>query len=472
MTVLSSDCLKNRDHELEAIRAELVEVRYRQMQQTTKNWWRVCIGFLAVPLIMAASWAWSAQNSEPTSPGIEKRLNVLENLIRKGSRNTTQVTAPLEVMSSDGKVILYVGSGKPPTGAVAIWAPPDKPGKVAIRSEKGHSLAELGVKEDGYGVVIAADEDGIPRAELNGAGRAIVFGEDKKQLAAMGAGEHLGEVLVVGRVAVINDDGVVRAALNNSGQAVVFDEDKNPVVKMEAIDENRGRVAVYGEVIAVDQKENKVAGIEVTSKGHGEVAVWSKESKKEGKKAGVKVASMEGRDDDSGAMIVMNSTGKAIAKLSADQDSNAGKLTVMNPEGKPVASMMGGQAGGGVVAVANPQSVPQAQLSVSDEGRGLVQVFKNTKPVAVLTEAVERPGGLLQIFNSNGPVANVTVGETGGGYFQLTNAAGLPTIEAGTLPNGKGTVRAGPGYRCATAGTPLFRGGGLPDCLVGSTGAK
>jgi len=401
---------------------------------------------------------------DPSVLAIEKRLSALESLLRKGPANATQVTAPFDVMSPDGKVILRVGSDAPTTGAVAIWSSQDKPGKVAIRSEKGRILAELGVQKDGYGVVIAADEEGVARAELNGAGKVTVFDEDRKLLAGLGAGEHLGEVIALGRVVVVNDDGAPRAALNNSGEVVVFDEDKNPVAKIEVTDSNRGRVQAFGELIAVDEKENKVASVEVTSQGRGEVTVWNKK----GKKDGMKAASMESKDDNSGALTIMNSMGKVVVKVSVDQDSNAGKLNVMNSQGKPVVGLTGGEKEGGLVAVANPASVPLAQMSVAGDGRGLVQVFKKTgvSPVAVLTETVEAVGGLLQIFNSSGAVSSIL-----GGRWQLTNASGLPTVEAGTLPDGRGTVRAGPGFKCVSARTPLFAAGS-GDCLVGFTGKQ
>jgi hypothetical protein len=42
-------------------------------------------------------------------------------------------------------------------------------------------------------------------------------------------------------------------------------------------------------------------------------------------------------------------------------------------------------------------------------------------------------------------------------------------VEAGTLPNGRGSVRAGPNYLCSPAqpATPVMSFG-IPDCLVGN----
>jgi hypothetical protein len=161
--------------------------------------------------------------------------------------------------------------------------------------------------------------------------------------------------------------------------------------------------------------------------------------------------------------------------MSADK-ANAGKLSVMNAEGKPVVGLTGGNRGG-IVAVANSTSVPLAEMSVSDDGRrGIFQVNQNQKPMAVLTEAIESPGGLLQLFNNSQPVVSVTVSRKGAGYWQLTNAAGLPTVEAGTNPEGEGVVRAGPFYGCipinASLPSPLITPGfGFPDCIKGNAKA-
>jgi hypothetical protein len=113
-------------------------------------------------------------------------------------------------------------------------------------------------------------------------------------------------------------------------------------------------------------------------------------------------------------------------------------------------------------------------MSVSEDGRGLLQVFgPGNRPIAVLTQATDHPGGLLQISGDDGPVANVMAGAHGG-FFQLSNASGVPTVEAGTLTNGRGMVRVGPEYKCSPlkASTPVIGLPGFEDCLVGSVGGK
>jgi hypothetical protein len=386
MTLPSNDRLSDLAHELEELRAELTRVRGQEMDRRTGRRGHSANAWLAAPLIMVAWWTLSAQTPGPISPEIEKRLSALESLIRRGPGNSTQVTAPFDVIGSDGKAILRVGKDNS-AGAVAIWRAPGRPGgNVTIRSDNGVVLGSIGTANAGNGVAFTADAKGNPRAQLSGQGAVIVF----------------------------------------------------------------------------DEKADQVGGI-VVSEGRGRVAVW-----KDGKR--VAAMDVDAEHGNAGALTVMNPAGKVVATMSVDaQDPNAGALSVMNSAGKPVAGLIGGLKGGGAVAVANPGGVTLAEMSVADDGRGLFQVFgRGQRPIAVLTEAKEYPGGLLQISNTSLPVANLTVGKGGGGYWQLTNASGVPTVEAGTLPSGRGTVRAGPLYKCSPiqAATPVLAVG-LPDCLLG-----
>jgi hypothetical protein len=85
----------------------------------------------------------------------------------------------------------------------------------------------------------------------------------------------------------------------------------------------------------------------------------------------------------------------------------------------------------------------------------------------VLTE--DANGGQLQIKSASGtPVANLKTSGEGHGYWQLTNAAGNPTLEGGTDEGGRGLVRVGPYYQCSPAvGTALVGVAMLPDCIRG-----
>jgi hypothetical protein len=56
----------------------------------------------------------------------------------------------------------------------------------------------------------------------------------------------------------------------------------------------------------------------------------------------------------------------------------------------------------------------------------------------------------------------------GGGYWQLTDPAGNPVVDAGATKNGLGLVRAGPTYLCTPpVGTAMVGVAMLPDCIRG-----
>jgi hypothetical protein len=171
------------------------------------------------------------------------------------------------------------------------------------------------------------------------------------------------------------------------------------------------------------------------------------------------------QEEKDAALTIMNSAGTPVAIMRAAGETGA--LSVMNASGKPVAGLLSG-AGGGTVGVATASGATLAQMSVSDDGRGLFQVYspRSGSPLAVLTQAADRVGGLVQIYNEKTSVANLTVGGAGAGYLQLSDPSGTPTVEAGTLSDGNGTVRAGPTYQClkASLSGPITT---VPNCIMG-----
>jgi hypothetical protein len=305
----------------------------------------------------------AAQAPATLPPDIEQRLRALEGLVRRGPGNTTQMTAPFEVLSADGKPIVRVGGIQDTRVPVSIGSIPQGGGIITIAAG-GVAQAVMSATQ-GRGEFNALDAKQVTRAALVGTGHILVYDPTGQQLAGVTQGDPAG-----------------------------------------------GRIAIW-------RGRNKA--VDITSSGSG-----------------------------------------------------AGAISVMNAAGQPVAGLVGSLPRGGAVVVNNSGGVGLAQMSVSDDGRGLVQVFgRAQKPIAVLTEALEYPGGLLQISNMAGPVASVAAAD-GGGYFQLTNASGLPTVEAGTRKDGRGTVRVGPQYLCnpVRPATPVIGIPGFEDCLVGFVGGN
>jgi hypothetical protein len=343
--------------------------------------------------MVVVSWALSAQTPALNQADVERRLSAMERMVRKGPGNSTQVTAPFDVVGADGKTMLRVGKDLGTPKAQVYIGPGHIPGAsggaVYVLSDAGTGGVAMGTSDKGFGVVFATDASGNNRAQLDG-----------------------------------------------NGTVVVHDENEVPV-----------------------------AGVGIRD-GYGSIAIWHKESK-------VLSLDADPQTGNAGALTLMNPAGNVVAVMKATTGGNAGTLSVMNSAGKPVAGLTAGGASGGAVVVANAGGVGLAQMSITSDGRGLVQVFgKNQNPLAVLTQATDAPGGLLQIYNASLAVANVTVAQGGGGMLQLSSNGGVPTVEAGTLPSGRGIVRVGPQYVCnpVKPATPVIGIPGFEDCLVGKAG--
>lgn len=375
-------------------------------------------------------------------------------------------------------------------------------GQVRVGDKHGSDRAVMGVTSAG-GYLFVTDTKDALRASISGEGKVIVYDKEMNEAGNMyvtpeGRGgveisdkDKLRVSMGVdggsdGYVATLDAQSKVRASVSGSGEIAVHDKDENEVAGMHDRAEQGGRVTVShqgnlraamgignkeagkdapqaplhggGVVVVFNEKSAQVAGISSAGDGNGRVSVWSNDEKNE------VLARLTA--DKGGQLNIMNAGGTLVAQVRGGVADKGGKLNIMNGTGTLVAQVKGGEKEGGLVAVANSAAVPLVQMSVSGDGRGLVQVFKRTgvSPIAVLTESVETIGGLLQITGSSGSVSNIL-----GGKWQLADETGRTTVEAGTLPDGRGTVRAGPAFTCRSARTPLFSGG-TGDCIVGSSG--
>ena len=396
--------------------------------------------------------------------------------LEQGQGVPSRITAPFTVMGKDGKPILHVTDNV----ATADWA------RVTIGSSpSGHSLVAVSTdgKPGGAGALLTAEADGrgsltirnskgepIVRAAEIGTGDGILHVHDRSNRGLFRVTPSLANAAWA-RVTVGAGIGGMSALMVSSdgevgGGGALLTAEAGTSAGTVSVRDNAGQVlasltAGDGGVLVLRDDFEKTR-VRLNQKGMTLLDASERETVNLG------VDPDQGKD---AALIIKNSAGMTAAVLRAMGETGA--LSVMNASGKPVAGLLGSGAAGGMVAVTNTAGAMMARMGVTDDGRGLVQVHAKAGglPIAVLTQALEGDGGLLQISNSGRPVANLTVGTTGGGYLQLTNASGVPTVEAGTLPDGHGTVRAGPNYLClpaAISGPISF----LPDCIMGSSRRK
>jgi hypothetical protein len=313
--------------------------------------------------------------------------------------------APFEVLSADGTPIVRVAGLPDPRVPVSIGTIPQQGGIISIAA------------------------GGVAQAVMS---------------ATLGRGEF----------AALDAKQVTRASLLGTGSMVVFDPTGEQLAGVTQGDAGGGRIGIWrGKEKMIDITTDAASG------GSGVVSINAP--------SGQSVARLSTLDK-AGELVLSNEGGSRVAFLGAK--NGAGALSVMNSAGKAVAGLLGNAAGGGAVAVATSNGATVAEMTVSDDGRGLFQVHARGggRPLAVMTQATDQVGGLVQISNASTSVANLTVGSRGAGYLQLADPSGGPTVEAGTLPNGNGQVRAGPYYKCSPvqAATPVIAIG-IPDCILG-----
>jgi hypothetical protein len=98
----------------------------------------------------------------------------------------------------------------------------------------------------------------------------------------------------------------------------------------------------------------------------------------------------------------------------------------------------------------------------------LLDVRQSRDKSGVKLAVAEDNAPTMLIFNQNNiSVAALTRGNGGAGRLQLTNPAGTPTVDAGTLGSGAGQVDVGPNSSCPVAG-----GLRVPTCIRGRVGSK
>jgi hypothetical protein len=360
---------------------------------------------LVIPLAAVAVLAASAPSTFFSA--LESRLFALESLIHLGPDSSLVVKAPFKVVGGDGKILLNVATNSF-AGLVNVTRVPNHPGgTVTINGLGGKTLVTLGVNAEGNGRASTLDAQGKVAAMMGENGLAV-FDAQEKQIAGVTRGQGQGRVGILH-----NGKWVAELIADPAGNGVIKSYGpggNTPVVTLGA-DPQRG---------------------------------------------------------NAGALTLMSPAGTVVAAMAGTTGGNAGTISVMNSAGKPVAGLTAASASGGAVVVANAGGVGLAQMSITSDGRGLVQIFgQNQNPLAVLTQALDRVGGLVQIYNSGNSVANLTVGSQGAGYLQLSDPSGNPTVEAGTLSDGNGQVRAGPRYQClpVTLSGPISF---VPNCIMGS----
>jgi hypothetical protein len=334
-----------------------------------------------------------------------------------------RIQAPFEVVDVTGKPILQVLGGEgltnfQPGGIVIVEDPKTGLGALTVMNKAGEPVAILGTNGEAGGLGLG-DPDGTIRTSLTGTGRIVISDSEKKN------------ILVVAED-ISKEDAAIRIGGDDNGFAVEVGEG--------------GGEAILG----ID--EDGVAQLQLTDPQNQQRAYL----------------------DAEGTLMISDETGFDILRVADDVTGDAagvaigggkggGVVRVTDAAGKPAAGIIGSKR---AIVVVNASGKVVSEMVVNETGGGFFQVWGGgAAPIAVLGRSPESEGGIIQVSNGKVPVASLFANEGGAGQWQLTDAAGTPVVEAGSMESGRGTVRVGPGFKCV----PITMSLRVPDCIIGRT---
>lgn len=411
---------------------------------------------------------------------LAQRVATLESARKPDATSTTsaqRVTAPFEVVDRDGNLILRVQDRDPSArrglhifgnngslaAQVAVAGEGDGGGRLfayapnAPRGTTRVGFAALSYDNDGP---ILSLTDANSRPELSYSKKSLSMWEgDARRFAADDKG-----VIARGSLSVVDNRGTQIVAISegtgNSVRGLAVSNERNQLaVKL-------GAYAAGGRVTAVGQNpaqyvsmawEESGPYLRMTSKGGNRLASLAREGLQLfGDEDRAYASLSEASEIGGGALVLSRADGTKHASLDAKG------ATIYNDKEKGLARLGGVTGEGGNL------------LLGSGEGDPTVELFHNETPALNLKKSDGSKVASLgahgfHLYNRAGAaIAGIAAGPGDSGIFQLYSAAGSTSVEAGTLADGTGTVRAGPLYRCAAApAMPTLSAAGLPDCIKG-----
>jgi hypothetical protein len=153
------------------------------------------------------------------------------------------------------------------------------------------------------------------------------------------------------------------------------------------------------------------------------------------------VALQTSKAGEGGEVAVGGDVSGQVARIGG----NGAQLALRFYDGNETVAGMGAVADGGILQINNKKGQVMAKIGNNGNG-GNVGIYGNDgKSKARLDVSVSGHGGLDILDESGNPAATLAAAG-GGGYFALTNPAGIARVEGGVLPSDQGIVRVfGPG---------------------------
>jgi hypothetical protein len=339
------------------LQADLGRLQAEQAQQARQRRRRGVSPWLGAPLVIAAAWALSAQAPGGVSPDVEQRLRALESLVKRVAGNTTQITAPFDVVGSDGKPILRVSATQDLSVPVSISKVPNSSGGFLTVSSAGVVQAVVAAAQEG-GVVSTVDGKGVVRTRMSGLGAMAIFDPAGKQIAGITQGDNGG-----GRVGIWRGDKrVMDISTDVAGGGIV--KVNNPsgqtLAQVGGDPQNGGA----GGVKVMSPQGKVTAALLGGVRSAGSVVVATS--------AAIPVAELSVAQDGRGLVQVFDA-GKPVAVLTRAVDGPGGLLQVSNTSGSSVANLTVGAGGGGLLQLSNSAGQPTVEAGTLGSGRGIVR---------------------------------------------------------------------------------------------------
>ena len=349
--------------------------------------------------------------------GLQKKVAALEEQQKQKGR----VTAPFEVVDGAGKPLVKIealANGRaamtigPSGGGVSLGVGASGAGAVLVRradGKVGAEISEVGGRAMGLVVYDAAGAKAVAEVRADGRGNGLLSVGDA---AAGGITMGIGASSNAGALLVRRADGKVGVEISQQGnrQMGVLVNDTSgakPIAELGADGSGGGSLSI---------SDSAAAPMFLVTENAA------------GRKARVSIGATEGRY----GVNVYTSAGTQLASL-AEARNGGGGVATFDRTGNLRAVMNGLH---GEIHVVDASGATRATM-VTDNGKGAF--------------SIRSAGGTTVVRLSEGQQ---------GGILQLANMGGNATVEAGTLPDGAGLVRA---YPLGSPGAGLI---GMPGTFI------
>ena len=212
------------------------------------------------------------------------------------------------------------------------------------------------------------------------------------------------------------------------GEVRAYDTDGHPRAVMSVLSSG-------GSFEARTAAGDPVAGLYQHSDGSGLVQVFNS--------GGTPLGSLQVKNNNSAELAIISSSTDRVARLGLSQDGT--QMTLRFLQAAKLIAGIGDSGSGGLLELFDKTGKKAVKAANNGHG-GTVGIYGTDEQPKVVVAVNDAGRGGLDILNDSGGPAITMKAQSNGGYFALTNAAGVARVEAGVLTSDQGILRTfGPG---------------------------